>query len=405
MTRSLLIGTAHNLKVIYVSHLHPPPDARSQNIGGMQTTSMQLLEELKRRSDLSVYPILLESPWKGIEFRTFWFLLKLYFTLPFLVRREKADIILFSSMVTASLSLFVRHRIKVPMVTVNHGQDVTLSIGGYQKVVPKIFQNLQGVISISEATRQASIGRGLSPDRSTIIPNGIEAIPNRSYDKQAARRWIEQAFNLDLSHKYLLLSVGRQVKRKGHAWFVEEVLPKIEQDVVYLLIGQGKEHSRLQALKQQSRVGDRIILAGTQPTEFVRQAYDAADLFIMPNIPIEGDLEGFGVVMIEANEAHTSVIGSDLEGIKDVIKNGVNGYRVPPYNSEQFARTIDEVLQWKLDYISDSAYEFVMEQYTWEHVCDRYAQFLRAIVAKHKPKLPGFYSNSQVSIPRVMVDK
>jgi phosphatidyl-myo-inositol dimannoside synthase len=390
------------LKVIYVSHLHPPPDARSQNIGGMQTTSMQLLEAFKQRSDLSVYPILLESPWKGIELRTFWFLLKLFFTLPSLVKREKADAILFSSMVTASLSLFVRHRIKVPMVTVNHGQDVTLSGGGYQRVVPKIFQNLQGVISISAATRQASIERGLSPDRSTIIPNGFETIADRRYDKQAARQWIEQNFHLDLSDKYLLLSVGRQVKRKGHAWFVEEVLPKIEQDVVYLLIGQGKEHSRLHALKQQSSAGDRIILAGAQPTEVLRQAYDAADLFIMPNIPIAGDLEGFGVVMLEANEARTPVIGSDLEGLKDVIGNGINGYRVPAYNSDRFAETIDETLQWKLEYLSESAYEFVMAQYTWEHICDRYAQFLRAIATKHKPKFTGFYSNSKVSIPRVI---
>jgi phosphatidylinositol alpha-1,6-mannosyltransferase len=368
----------------------------------MQTTSMQLLEALKRRSDLSVYPILLESPWKGIELRTFWFLLKLFLTLPSLVKREKADVILFSSMVTASLSLFVHHRIKVPMVTVNHGQDVTLAGGGYQQVVPKVFQNLQGVVSISEATRQASIERGLSPDRSTIIPNGIDAIADRHYDKKAARHWIEREFNLDLSHQYLLLSVGRQVKRKGHAWFVEEVLPKIEQDVVYLLIGQGKEHSRLQALKQQSSVGDRIILAGTQPTEVLRQAYDAADLFIMPNIPIEGDLEGFGVVMLEANEARTPVIGSDLEGIKDVIENGINGYRVPAYNSDRFAEAIDEALQWKLGYLSDSAYEFVMAKYTWEHVCDRYAQFLRSISAKHTPKSTGVYSNSKVSIPRVM---
>ncbi|MGB3560478.1 MAG: hypothetical protein WBA24_18215, partial [Geitlerinemataceae cyanobacterium] len=43
-----------NLKVIYVSHLHPPSGAEAKNIGGMQTTSMQLLEELKQRSDLSV---------------------------------------------------------------------------------------------------------------------------------------------------------------------------------------------------------------------------------------------------------------------------------------------------------------------------------------------------------------
>ncbi|HIK29993.1 MAG TPA: glycosyltransferase family 4 protein [Oscillatoriales cyanobacterium M59_W2019_021] len=367
------------LKVIYVSHLHPPSDASSQNIGGMQTTSMQLLNELKRRRELSVIPILLESPWKGIEIRTFWFLVKLYFTLPEIVKREKADIILCSSMVTGLLSLFVRSRISVPMVTIVHGQDVTLPFWLYQKLLPRIFKNLNGAILISEATRKASIDRGLSSAKGIVIPNGMEIQP-RHYDKSYSRQVIEKEFNLDLKDKYLLLSVGRQVKRKGHAWFIEEVLPLIENDVVYLLIGQGKEHQNLQDLKQKSPCGDRIILAGAQPQELLGHAYDAADIFIMPNIPVAGDLEGFGVVMLEANEARTPVVASDLEGIRDVIQNGINGYRVPPYDNKLFARIVDDLLDCKLDDLCESSYNLVTRSYTWKNLCDRYVRFLKQMV-------------------------
>ncbi|MGB6168399.1 MAG: glycosyltransferase family 4 protein [Geitlerinemataceae cyanobacterium] len=377
-----------NLKVIYVSHLHPPSGAEAKNIGGMQTTSMQLLEELKQRSDLSVVPIVLESPWKGIELRTFGFLLRLLFTLPSIVKREKADVILFSSMVTALLAFFVRSRVSIPMVTINHGQDVTLPFGLYQKLLPQIFKNLNGVISISEATRNASIARGLSSAKGTVIPNGMDIKP-RMYEKCYSRQIIEKTFNLDLQNKYLLLSVGRQVKRKGHAWFIENVLPLVENDVVYLLIGQGKEHKNLQELKERSRCGDRIILVGAQPQEVLRHAYDAADIFIMPNIPVAGDLEGFGVVMLEANEARTPVVASDLEGIRDVIQNGINGYRVPPYNNKLFARIVDDLLDCKLNDLCESSYTFVTQSYTWKNLCDRHVRFLKRMVSLQSNVAPS----------------
>lgn len=370
-----------NLKVIYVSHLHPPSGAQSENIGGMQTASMQLLNELKQRPELSVVPIVLESPWKGIEIRTFWFLVRLFVTLPSIVKREKADVILFSSMVTALLALFVRSRITIPMVTINHGQDVTLPFRFYQKLLPQIFKNLNGVISISEATRNASIERGLSPGKGTVIPNGME-IPDRIYNKWYSRKILEETFNLDLGEKYLLLSVGRQVKRKGHAWFIEDVLPLIENDVVYLLIGEGKEHQNLRDLKDRSNCGDRIVLVGAQPQDLLRHAYDAADIFIMPNIPVEGDLEGFGVVMLEANEARTPVVASDLEGIRDVIQNGINGYRVPPYNQKLFARIVDDLLDCNLDDLCESSYAFVTQNYTWKNWCSLYVRFLKRMVSQ-----------------------
>jgi phosphatidyl-myo-inositol dimannoside synthase len=60
--------------------------------------------------------------------------------------------------------------------------------------------------------------------------------------------------------------------------------------------------------------------------------YAAADLFVMPNIPVEGDMEGFGIVLLEANRAGVPAVASDLEGIRDVIEPGENGYRVPHGN-------------------------------------------------------------------------
>lgn len=375
-----------SLKIIYISHLHPPANANLENIGGMQTVSLQLLEHLQERSDISVFPLVVESPWQGTELRTLGFSIKLLGTLPSIIQQQQADVVLFSSMVTAALAPLMRSRVTVPMVTINHGQDVTLPVRLYQRWVPQVFHHLQGVISVSAATQAASLERGLHPTKSFVLPNALNIQP-RSYHQPKSREVLESVFQIRLEGKKLLLSVGRQVQRKGHAWFLEHVLPRIQQPIVYLMIGQGPETQRLQALRAQSRYPDQIIVAGKTSAEILQHAYDAADLFVMPNIPVEGDMEGFGIVILEANEARTPVVASDLEGLRDVVQNGCNGFKVAPLNAQQFAQTIDDVLESKLPSLSDAAYGWVKENYTWSRVCEQYLEVLHQVTQTLPPVL------------------
>lgn len=368
------------MKILYISHLHPPDADTTQNLGGTQTVSTQLLQELRQQPNVSIHPILLKSPTKGIAFRTILFIFWLYQNLPRIIQREKADVILCASMVTASLVVFLGHKVQVPMVTLNHGQDVILPNRFYQKLVRGIFKRISGAISVSKATQQACLDRGLLPEKSIVLPNGINININRNFSKETSRTFIEQQFNIDLTHRYLLLTVGRQVKRKGHAWFIQSVLPHIQSDVIYLVLGDGAEAEDLKRLKQKVPWGDRIILAGKASSHILRHAYDAADLFVMPNIPIPGDMEGFGVVLLEANEARMPVIASRLEGMTDVVQQGVNGYCVEPLNPKAFSEAIDTTLQGDLESLSQSAYNHVIAHYQWQQICPRYINFLTQVI-------------------------
>jgi phosphatidyl-myo-inositol dimannoside synthase len=369
-----------NMKVIYISHLHPVGEDNLENLGGTQTVSLQILNQLNQHPEITVHPVLLKSASKWIALHTLLFLPKLYVALPKIIEEEKADIVCFVSMVTASLAYFIRDKVKIPMVTLNHGHDVIWNFWPYQKLVPKIFQSLNGVISVSESTRRASLARGLQPAKGIVLPNGITINPHRSFSKSNSRKFIEKEFNIDLTNKFLLLSVGRLVKRKGHAWFIQAVLSLIQSDVVYLLVGDGDEAEVVQRLKQQSPKGDRIILAGKVSNYLLQHAYDAADLFIMPNIPVPGDMEGFGVVILEANEARTPAIASALEGIQDVIGNGVNGYTVEPLDPQKFAEAIDEAIHRDLSALSASSYQHVFQHHQWQSIGSRYVDFFQRIV-------------------------
>lgn len=370
------------MKVIYVSHLHSSERDALGNLGGTQTVSAQILKALEQHPDVTVHPILLESSSSWIVPRSLFFLGRLYGTLPKVVEAEEADLVFFLSMVTASMAFLLGPRIKSSKVTLNHGHDVIWKFWPYQKLVPKIFENLDGVVSVSEATRQASLARGLDPNKSVVLPNGISIDPQRPYSKAAARAQIEQEFGLDLQHKFLLLTAGRLVKRKGHGWFMTAVLPQVQSDVVYLVIGEGSEAATLEQIQQQSPQGDRIVLAGKVASALLQNAYDAADLFVMPNIPVPGDMEGFGVVILEANEARTPAIASALEGIQDVIFEGVNGYTVEPLQPLQFASAIDTALQNDLETLSDSSYQHVLKDHQWHSIGNRYVQFFQRVISR-----------------------
>ena len=88
------------------------------------------------------------------------------------------------------------------MVTINHGQDVKMPISIYQNFVPKVFEALDGVISVSEATRQECIKRGMAPEKGVALPNGFDMSDFKDVpDKSKGRKEIERAFLIDLSNK------------------------------------------------------------------------------------------------------------------------------------------------------------------------------------------------------------
>lgn len=369
------------MKILYISHLHPPKNKPLKSIGGMQSVSMQLVDSLQKSKDIEIESIIMRASWKFIRLKTSLFLMSLVWRIPAKIEKTKPDVVLFSSMVTAGILPFILNKTKVPFVTINHGQDVTFPSATYQRYLSFLFKKLDGVISVSSATRNACIERGMEPEKGVALPNGFDTkVMGMLPEKNKARKLIEEQFKLDLSGRKLLLSVGRQVKRKGYRWFVDKTVDKIKTDTVYLIVGDGPERENIQKAKEKSDKKEKIVIVGKQPDEILNACYAAADLFIMPNIPVEGDMEGFGIVLLEANRAGVPAIASDLEGIKDVIEEGVNGYKIPHGNPDLFAAKIDYVLKHELDELSRKSKEYVQKYYSWDTVVDQYISFLERVV-------------------------
>lgn len=368
------------VRILYVSHTHPQEGAILENEGGMQRVSMQLISELERKDSVEVIKMTTNVA-GNVGLDTLIFLIRLLFELPQRAKESRADVILFSSMVTASIAFFIKRRVDIPMITINHGRDVTLPFAPYQWFLPKVFACLDGVISVSRATRRECIKRGMNPEQGVSLPNGFDLNKLEEFpDKNSSRKNLKKEFKIPLNGQFALLTVGRQVKRKGHEWFIRNVLPKLKSKVVYIVVGDGPESNNLELAVAESGQKGKVFLLGRQPDNILKQAYAASDLFIMPNVPVEGDMEGFGIVLLEANMAEVPAVASDLEGIKDVIADGKNGYRIPPEQPELFAKQVDRTLKENLPDFARRARVYVKEQFNWGKVAEQYLDYINSIV-------------------------
>jgi phosphatidylinositol alpha-1,6-mannosyltransferase len=382
------------LRVIFVSHSLPPSDGTNTNIGGMQRVALDLHRALSVHQGIEYEPIVMRSSWTETHRRVVPFLVRTLRTLRRRVYHDQVDVILYSSMVSASLDTLLgraRRRRNVKAAAIVHGLDVTTDLWVYQKFVPRVFSSLDLVMPVSRATGEACVERGLPSTKVCVVPNGVDvgrfAFPAeadfaaRPADRPSLEGLVDDHV---LSRASLVLcSVGRHVARKGFDWFASEVMPRLPDDVIYVLAGEGPMTQQIKEAALASGVQDRVILVGRVSEEDLRRLYAGADLFVMPNIPVKGDMEGFGVVMLESGLSGAPAIAAGIEGILDVVAEGENGILVPTGNTEAFVKAVMGFhgAHTRVVQAAERARRYTAATFSWEAVANRYVDELTRLCA------------------------
>jgi phosphatidyl-myo-inositol dimannoside synthase len=380
------------VRLLYVSHSFPPPGRPLDNVGGMQRVATELHAALEVLPDVRLSSLLLRSSWRWTHLRMAPFGVRLLREIPRRVRDEGIDAVLFSSMVTAALALPRRgalQRLGVVTAAIPVGRDVTLPVGPYQRLVPRVFDSLDRIFPISRATAEECLRRGAPPERVRVVPCGVD--PTRfptPEDRGAARRELARAFPGDPlpDDALLLCSVGRHMERKGFAWFVDRVMPRLPPRVHFWLAGEGPTTPAVREAVARHGLGDRVRLLGRISDEELGVLLRGADLFAMPNIPVLGDIEGFGVVMLEAGMSGLPVIAAGIEGILDVVREGENGHLLPTRDAAAFAERIRayDADRAALAAASARALRYTAATFTWPAIGRRYVELLREAVAERR---------------------
>lgn len=354
------------IKILFITRKYPP------TIGGMERIAYELYTHLSKISEVKLIKWGGSNKWLPIVLP--FFLLKSIWIL----LTQKIDVIYLQDGLLAPLGLILKIFRKSIIITI-YGLDITYKNKFYQFLIPRYVRQLNKIICISSAAKQECLERSIPENKIVVVPSGI---PDKFYvgkDKRATSVQLEKKFNISLKDKKIILSVGRLVERKGLHWFIEQVIPKLisqRKDFIYLIAGEGFFRKKIEDIIQNKELYDYIKLLGEADDKKLRLLYNSADIFVMPNIPVEGDMEGLGIVILEAASCGLPVVASNLEGIKDAIKNGKNGFLVESRNADEFVRVINELLEnnKKREELGEKARKFTLENYNWDKISKDYLE-------------------------------
>lgn len=287
-----------------------------------------------------------------------------YKTVLSIIKEEKPDVAIAnndSSLVLLGLPLLLR-RIKKTVV-VGHGLEFVMLDRPVGRLYKWLLRKIDIIVPNSEYTKSLVINNGeVSEDRIKLI---FPCADEMTYYPESVPT--DSAFNI--------VTVGRVGPRKNHSLTIKAIskLPDaIRQNVRYHIVGKGPNGAFLKELAEKVGINDQVIQYGFLENEEIRSLLNKADLFTMPSVnalkPQAGDIEGFGIVLVEANFCKTPVVGSFGNGTESAIKVGTNGYVIDYNNDNDLAAIIEDLYldQSKLSELKETSYIYAMDNYTTE---------------------------------------
>ena len=401
-----MAGTGANqaggpMKLAFVCHCLRPEDGGAGRIGGAERAAAELLAALRARSDVEVRLLAASAASDRLRFASF--ALGTLSDLARLARAGEIDAVLFTAFPTAWMSLVLAPALRrhgVASGAICHGHDITFTLPPYQWLLPKVFSALDAVLPVSRATGAECLTRGVDPSKLQVVFNGADLDRFNAPPPFEARRGILRtafpAETQDLADEDLVLcTVGRQVERKGHAWFVREVMPRLKAGVRLWLAGDGPEAAAIAAAARQEGVEDRVRRLGAVSEPQLHALYRGADLMVMPNVPVPGDIEGFGLVLLEASLNGLPVVCADIEGPAEVVSDGVNGRLVPALDAPAFVQAIERLGADRAERrrLGIDGERFVRETFGWAPVAEQHLEALgraRVRLASAQRSRPAF---------------
>jgi len=352
------------MNILFISRTYPPV------VGGIEKQNFEIATALSGICHVDVIA----------NTRGKWFLLLFlpYATLKALISARNYDVVLLGDGVLGITGYFLKLVTGKPVACIIHGLDLTYKNIIYQKLWVNIFiRHMDKLIAVGHETIQHGVSRGIPESNFVFVPNGVApADPDEIFTHHE----LETLIGKEIKGR-ILLTIGRLVKRKGVVWFINNVASTLDENIVYIIAGAGKEEAHILSAIQNNHLQKRVFFIGEVSDRDKKLLLSTADIFIQPNIKIEGDMEGFGLVVLEAAAHGCVVVASRLEGLTDSIQHGQNGYLVTPGNSKEYREIIGSILDNPRDLVAQGqrARVYVENNYSWSLIAKKYLDALTSL--------------------------
>jgi phosphatidylinositol alpha-1,6-mannosyltransferase len=327
------------LGILVITWNYPP------RIGGIESLIGNLCRKLKKRHPLFVITSFAASSTQKEDgiFRprtaglicfglyAFWRGIAL------LWRHPEVRVILGGSAVVVPVVFVLGKMFRRRILLYVHGSDLMYRSFLYQKMCVRWLRHCDQVIANSHFTARLAIGKGVPAHHVSVVPPGVDWEQFSRGEVNGMRE------RLGLQGRKVVLYVGRLIRRKGLAEFVEKCLERVVAEVpgvCFLIVGDPAQESlahhhddvvdKIRSAVRAKKLEKHVRLLGWMSHPELAHVYALADLVILPALPVEDDIEGFGMVLTEAAAAGKPVVATKVGGIPDAVENGKSGVLVEP---------------------------------------------------------------------------
>lgn len=319
--------------ILYITRKYPP------SIGGMQTMSFELFRSLNRYREVTLFAH------QGSFLKLLGFLARIPLQLALLAKapRPPKIVLLGDAALSPAVHLVRRLIPSAKVVCVLHGLDITYSNPLYKRFILPSLKQLDTAVCISNGTKEIATSMGIDASRLAVIHPGVSNERLRLITKEDGRLELRDIHGVRLEERPILLYVGRLVPRKGVLWFTEHVLPKIKErypNILFIVVGTGRLQKQLEELIKKRDLKENTLVAGHVNDVRLATYYRSADLFIMPNRVLHEDVEGFGLVALEAALNGLWTVATDVVGVREAVIDRETGTLLPPEGPEAFAAEV-----------------------------------------------------------------
>jgi len=227
------------------------------------------------------------------------------------------------------------------------------------------------IICLSESTR-TKITAAYSADLDgRVIQPGAPTLPDPASKVEFP----------DTDGQFTVLTVTRLVERKGIGDLIDSVDPL--SNVSLWIVGNGPKRSEFERQCEQYGIEDRVAFVGTVSEAELVSYYDAVDLFCLPSryVRSAGDVEGLGLVFLEAQQRGLPVLGTDSGGIPEAISDGETGYVVNEGSPAALRDGIHRIAASpeRQSAFAKAAPAFIEQQFTWERCVKQHLNAYRGL--------------------------
>jgi phosphatidyl-myo-inositol dimannoside synthase len=303
-----------------------------------------------------------------------------------ILREHDCDTVLFGA--AAPLGLLgtsLRRAGARRVVGITHGHEAGwAALPGARRLLRRIGDQVDVLTYLGEYFR-VRLARVLSPEaagRMVRLAPGVDTAvfrPGAGGDKVRER--------LGLGNRPVVVCVSRMVPRKGQDTLIRawpRVLAAAGGDgpggPVLLLVGDGPYRAELGRLARSAGLSGSVVFTGPVPSADLPACYDAGNVFAMPCRTRRGglDVEGLGIVYLEASACGLPVVGGDSGGAPDAIRNGETGYVVPGRDVAAVADRITGLLADPAGAaaMGEKGMAWIDQEWRWELVAERLRQIL-----------------------------